>query len=424
MNIDNRNYIKEHEYSIKENTLLYTAPILYNYVIWILKKSIEIGVEDLYFLSRDGQILYHMAHILIEKLRLNINVHYLYLSRYSLRQSLYYLDKELAIEYLFLNGAYVSVDIILDRVGFEKEEKQKILYELEISNVDSKRKLNKKEILDLKYKLINNIYFNEIALKHSKNYYTNIKEYFKQEGLYEQENIYIVDSGWMGSMQKTLYSILNYEGEHQLIGFYFGMFGKKPIGCGEFYTFYFDNKKYFKHKVFFCNNLFECMCMADHGMTLSYEKKGERIIPVLNNVFFKEYVMIQQKSIIEYCKNTNVKNINDYSEKILRKNTYKKIMSFMVFPTKEQIDTFGQIPFCDDITEKYFFTLIPQSIDNSLYEDLIIKKIMNKIFLKKQNNSNKEIYWKWGAISKIKSWKRVFYFLDNILLQSIRYIKI
>ena len=41
------------------------GPILYPYVKWVLKESIRQGIDRLYFVSRDGWILWQMADLII-----------------------------------------------------------------------------------------------------------------------------------------------------------------------------------------------------------------------------------------------------------------------------------------------------------------------------------------------------------------------
>ena len=43
----------------------------------------------------------------------------------------------------------------------------------------------------------------------SENNYHNIMKYFEQSGLFEKGKIAVVDSGWMGTVQKTLTALVN-----------------------------------------------------------------------------------------------------------------------------------------------------------------------------------------------------------------------
>ena len=52
-----------------------------------------------------------------------------------------------------------------------------------------------------------------------------MKGYLEQEGLLDKEKSALVDSGWVGSMQKTLNMVLNKLGrEETLTGYYWGLY--------------------------------------------------------------------------------------------------------------------------------------------------------------------------------------------------------
>src|SRR4051812_23122943 len=60
------------------------GPLLSSYVLWLLLAAREKGIDRLYFLARDGQILLRIAEKLVTWLNLSIDVRYLYASRQSL----------------------------------------------------------------------------------------------------------------------------------------------------------------------------------------------------------------------------------------------------------------------------------------------------------------------------------------------------
>ena len=63
----------------------YSAEILLPYVLWVLRKSIEKGIQKLYFIARDGYILKKMSDILICRYNFPIETSYLYGSRRAWR---------------------------------------------------------------------------------------------------------------------------------------------------------------------------------------------------------------------------------------------------------------------------------------------------------------------------------------------------
>lgn len=61
--------------------------ILYPYVSWLLKESVEKGIHRLYFVARDGWILKRIADIIIKELDYNIKTYYIYGSRKAWRMA-------------------------------------------------------------------------------------------------------------------------------------------------------------------------------------------------------------------------------------------------------------------------------------------------------------------------------------------------
>lgn len=98
--------------------------VLYSYVDWIVKQSLERKIEDLYFIARDGYILKQIADIIINENKVSINTHYLYGSRKVWRVKderkinilLEYLNQEICKEHCFAlvdtQGTGVSIDYL------------------------------------------------------------------------------------------------------------------------------------------------------------------------------------------------------------------------------------------------------------------------------------------------------------------------
>ena len=60
------------------------TPLLVSYVTWLLARAQNEGVDRLYFLARDGQILHLIAEAVAPSLRVDVELHYLQASRVTL----------------------------------------------------------------------------------------------------------------------------------------------------------------------------------------------------------------------------------------------------------------------------------------------------------------------------------------------------
>ncbi|WP_033168330.1 hypothetical protein [Clostridium sp. KNHs205] len=400
------------------------SPILISYVIWILKKAEKSSIKHLFFLARDGQIMYKIACIIVKKCNIDIELHYLYCSRISLRIPLFYINQEEAINKMFLNSAYVTISLILDRVNFTNDEKKRIYNELNILDGEANEQLTFEGIKDFRIKLCSSQEFYIVMNSKSKLEYDNLIKYFEQEGLFKYSHYAIVDSGWVGSMQRSLRILLqSKDPKLNLEGYYFGLYGKQNELDGIYNSFYFSHKYGLKNSVFFNNNLFECICSADHGITLGYREENGIIIPVLNKIEPTSMTVQLHYIILEFCNNL-ILNYHHLKEDKLRGYTYSTIKLFMVEPSKEELDIYGNIHFCDDVSEKYMLKLAADIQIKDLIYHIIPVKLFYRLIYRGKRKNVKESYWMWGTISRQNILIKWIFKLNYIIWQSFQWIRI
>ncbi|OOM16518.1 hypothetical protein [Clostridium saccharobutylicum] len=408
---------------IYQTSLFVTAPVLTSYILYILKDAQKRGMQKLYFLSRDGYVMYKIAKVICEKYNIEIECKYIYVSRLVLRAPLYLIDEKEAMERFCECGAQISAKVVLERAGIKNEVQNKILNDL---NMKFKEKsLNKVELKELGQILKENELFVKEARDYAQKQYENIYDYFIQEGLNEDKTYAIVDTGWMGSMQRHINQILSYSGiDITMHGYYFGMFEKGKKEDGEYNCFYFSKEYKGYRRVLFNNNLFECMCSANHGMTIGYYRNDHgTIMPIFNEYKAKWNVSLQLKTVEHFAEifvNSN-KWIN-ISAKQLSTLVEKLLIRFMIFPSFDEAFVYGHIPFCDDSTESYMINLADMLTKDELWKYSIFYKIYKKIFLKNEEEKFHESFWINGTIQLVDvPYKRLIN-LNCILSEYIHYL--
>lgn len=414
------------ENDMAEQISLYTlskekvAPVLYSYMTWVIKEVQNRGIHTLYFLARDGYVLRKIAKRICQEQKLDIECRYLYCSRMSLRMPTYHLIGEEAFRLIFMDGYHVSLQSIFERVCLPENLWQQVLLQSGISeNVDLTRELTYQEIEDYRKKITSSQCFTEYVLNHSEQSYTDTIAYFRQEKLFDQQDLAIVDSGWTGSMQRSLRQLLQSAGwNNKITGFYFGMFAAPKLEDGEYLCFYFDNETNKKNKVLFCNNLFECFLSAPHGMTIGYNKNTEedkalpickknppceqqqRIQKQIDGILHGTEELISQKQLI---------GVRD-CEKILRK--------LMSTPSVSVVRIYGMFQFCDDTTESYQLALAESDQLKHLKSQLITHKLWNRWKHRKQPL----LFWDYGVVALISNpLKRIWYWLNVYLWKQLTY---
>lgn len=331
-------------------TALYVmAPVMCMYVAWGLQKAWAAGIKRLYFLARDGYTMYEIARIICGKLRLPIECRYLYCSRYAWRSAEYHLLGKESLSYICIGGIDVSFKKLMARAGLTEEEGKHIAHLIGLEE-SYEMPLLCRRLRKIRTLLADCTPFLDIMQERSRSRYPHVAGYLRQEGLLDSVSWALVDSGWTGSMQKSLQHLLDSMGyAGKVEGYYFGMY-EYPEGVDEdtYHCWYFNPRKGLRRKVYFSNNLFECIFSSPEGMTVGYEKQSGSYYALFEKLLNPNWERIASTG--QYLK----QYAEDLSEASLEKllfddtyqNTYQKIAfsllkDFMARPTCEEAREFG-----------------------------------------------------------------------------------
>lgn len=403
------------------------GPVMYEYTSWVISMAIEKKIDCLYFLARDGYLLKKIAESICKKFNLNIACKYLYCSRCSLRMPLYHLIGDEMYDLLFLKGYSLTPLSIIQRAGLDSQEIMQTFEEIGVDNPD--KELTNDEFENFILKLKNESSFSKFVIKHSKDSYKAAIDYFKEQGLFENNTVAIVDSGWTGSMQRSLRQLLSSYGFNgKIIGFYFGMFAApKTADDGEYYTFYFNKNTGLKRKIMFNNNLFECMLSANHGMTKGYSYSNGKSIPLFTESHNDSMAMLIDEQIEGSMQYTNQRLFQEdsfrFNQKEALKKCYKILKRSMVYPTAKEADMYGQFLFCDDISEAYKLSMSDNSMKNQLKNYSVIRRVFRRIF-KIKSNTTPELLWIYGVIANCGPLKASWYRVNAIIWDWMRFVLI
>lgn len=407
--------------------LNFSGPVLYYFVWWILREANNRGIKTLYFLARDGYLLYEMAKVFCKQFTLPIECKYLYCSRASLRMPSYHLIGDEAYQLLTLGGYYTSLKTLLKRADLNKQERDSVYAELGLQDFNENEPLTRQRFEKVSQLLRQSNIFHTLVIEKSKAAYETAIGYFSQEDLLSQNELAIVDSGWTGSMQRSLRQLLCANGfQGHITGFYFGMYAPpKDPADGTYLTWYFNAKGKTRYKLPFCNNLFECLLSAPHGMTTGYKYEDGLYRPIMAENHNKGQLTFIQKNIstiLNYTKNMLLSTeFDSFSEVTYRKNTYQLIKRYMAYPTPQEADVFGQFLFCDDITEAYHLKLADPSQRNILKGYSIPLRVARRILKKSSSKVSPELLWPYGTIAFLPAWKQTWYRVNIYLWEWLRY---
>ncbi len=388
---------QENGYRYEESFLHIWAPAITDYVEWVLDRAIESGRKRLYFLARDGWMMYHAAQRIIDRRQLDIKACYLKVSRYAIRSAEYYLLGEKSLDLICLGGIDVTFERIMKRALLTDDEARRVAriagYQEHYNDV-----LNYRQIQELKQQLKDvKILFKYIE-QHSRINYENTVAYLRQEGLMDETPYALVDSGWIGTLQMSLQHLVSAETgkERRIYGYYYGLYDVPKDAAGEQYESYYFGKKSVWKKVYFSNCLFETVFSSPGGMTMGYEKKDDKYVAVESQRKNpNKELMMEFKSLLMMYVDERLRNGT-----ALGKNN-KRLARLMSQPTSEEASAYGNMKFCDDIIE---FKLQPVAAEwdaKELKKQGFVSKMLIKLNIKKEELH--ESAWPEGSITNCGS---------------------
>ncbi len=343
------------------------APVFFGFVHWVLEEAKSQGIQRLYFMARDGQILWKIAQIICRKWGYDIDCQYLYGSRQAFHFPSIQQIGETEQEWLFDKPPFFSVRLVCDRVniqpeqiadaltrhGFPMEIWDKNLTEQEFTTL--KVAFQDREIIDLIVDLA--AIYREKAIG-----------YFKQAGIGDGTSFAIVDSGWTGRSQRSFSKILaigNLYPPGGVPGFYFGLERRiTPFSTDRLIPYFLEPDAITERRSLSSSPILELFLAADHGSTVRYEKQDDGYIPILrsekNEKGLKWGVLVQQQATLDFTERlTDHLQPEECEVRYFHQVTEDLLKTFIHSPNKEEAQVFGSQPFSDQQLESKFHDLAP-----------------------------------------------------------------
>lgn len=369
-------------------TAMVLAPVLNYFTQWVLTQADRLGMKRLYFLSRDGYLMYKNTLDYCKAYHPDIECRFLYCSRYSLRVPLYHRDMDQAIEHIFRNGIDVTLRRILLRTGVMENGVDDLAERLKIEKDLLDKTLTFQKLKAWKSILCKNKVFTECISDHSKSCWRELIGYFSQEGLLDDVPIAIVDSGWTGTTQESIQQILHEMGsEVKLHGLYFGLYEiPSSMNKAVYHSFYFSPENKLFRKVRFANCLFEGLYSAPFGTTISYSQDNGRYRPVLQecNVSTMKGIQTEEAVISEitnryltYCIESGKTTIDETPKSL--EMTQRLLETLMWSPSRDEAEVLGDILFSDDLLDMDTQKMAPEFDDRELFKNHLPVMVFNRL---------------------------------------------
>jgi FMN phosphatase YigB (HAD superfamily) len=287
------------------------GPLLLGYVHWILSEARNHGIQRLYFVSRDGQILLSLAEKLKSRLGLSVELRYLYGSRLA----------------WFLPGW---------SAGLAEDHDDRSEEHADVTDADA---ADRKALA---------------------------RAYLQQEGLEEPVSWAMVDLGWRGRLQAALGALLKPTRERPVTGFYFALDPDHILMPGDRMLTYFSGRiapLWTTWPVY--GTVLELFASADHGQVTGYHLEGNRLVPTLrsreNHPALDWGLRVQQETILAFADHfLALTDPRAWDHETWKRVTTTAAQVFLQKPTREEADLYGQFPVSPGLTEDLSSPLAPR----------------------------------------------------------------
>jgi FMN phosphatase YigB (HAD superfamily) len=343
------------------------APLIFGFVHWVLTEAKRQGIQRLYFMARDGQILLKTAQVICQKWGYDIDCRYFYGSRQAFHFPAIQELGETEFNWIFDNPEFLSVRIICKRVNLQPEQIADTLssYGLNAENWD--KNLTDQEEFSLK-EVFQEPSITELILSTAQTHRESALGYFTQEGIGDGVRFATVDIGWSGKSQRSLSKLLAagdlYPSEG-LLGFFFGLYESvQAFPTDRLMPYFLEPNNTTERRLLCDSQILELFLSADHGSTVCYEKQGDHYSPALrsekNESGINWGILIQQRAIIEFAEClTDTLKPDMCKAEYFHHVTEDILKTFIYDPSKEESEAFGTQSFSQHQSESKFYDLAP-----------------------------------------------------------------
>ncbi len=287
---------------------------IYSFLQWLSLEAKKNKIQHIYFCSRDAYLIYKLWKEFDFDKVCNISSSYLYISRLVLGYTQCYIEcknnNKLSEESLsFLSNH----NIISGQTNREVLTRLKI----NINDIDLKKfiarfgeldnEFNFSYLDDFKYYLGNDLL--PFLLPQFEEHYNNSYAYYKQEGIFEEKKLAIVDLGWSGSLQHALTLIRENDGiKEKISGFYYGLHNGSATGRifyngvmkAAFFSEFNDDNILMRNSI----NILENLHYANHESVIGFKREIDTFRPIFKEE--KEFLKQQAKNLNKFYQGVHI----------------------------------------------------------------------------------------------------------------------
>lgn len=343
----------------------FAAPILYNYVNWLVNQAAERGITCVHFVARDGYVLRAVADIIIKKKNLPVKTKYIYGSRTAWR-----IPCENNIE----EYIHIICSEYFDRFSLEFSAKR---LDIDVNVLqkysgfkNTKIILKRAQIEELEKILKSSDEFKEYIIEANRKKKELLKKYLRQNLDLSSSAAAFADLSGSGRTMDILADIIKefYKGE--IICFYNYVETSAIQGRCNKISYMLSNK--------YRSPVFELLCRAPEGQTIGYKEIKNNIEPILEEI---DNTKFQNWGFNDYIRGIKDFTYNACEFEILNEipllsyTLYTKYFDYLFkHPDKDTADILDSIPYTP-VGNEYGTEYAPEYKFRHAFEYLISGKM-------------------------------------------------
>jgi len=281
-----------HDAALRDVAASVASPILIGFILWVLLRARDLGLKQLYFCARDGQIMVELARRLVVKLELDIEISYLLLSRKSVNLAATYSMEDEEIAWVFRDIPSLTLREFLERFDLRWDDIPSLAEGMRSEPDAPASQLDARELKQL----LGTEAVRKLILERAAARRALVRKYLDQEGVFDAAPCGLIDFGGVGSQMRALHAIASEGGSPEPALFLMGLDSIKGlyqesldiarntpwIMKTECYLYDHRREQGIKRRRGFgtCVQMF---CAADHGTISGYEDHGGVARAVIND---------------------------------------------------------------------------------------------------------------------------------------------
>lgn len=285
----------DEEQAVRDVAAGVAAPILIGYVLWLLHRARQEGVQRLYFLARDGQILAKIALALTQRLNWSFDVRYLFVSRRTTNLAATSAPTDEELGWIFRDRETLSPRAMFAGMNIAwKELPASFIGELEFSGSNPDSAPTSSAGVAIIRSFLSGDAGSALLADRSASSRRIVNDYLRQELVLDDARCALIDLGGVGSQMRALHTLVTGEGAPAPMMFLVGIDSPKAAGLQpgdadpawlrstECYLYDYRRGRGIPNLRGFgtCVQMF---CAADHGTTTGLERNGQRVEPMLES---------------------------------------------------------------------------------------------------------------------------------------------